>query len=121
MHGRLRSALRAALAGALVAGCASNPALREARRIVDRAQPLRCAILAMEAAHARAPAAGVAAARLKARVADARRMLKVHYLATMDEYIAVMKRLTFEERKSIYRYSDTAAERCGAEAEDRAR
>lgn len=107
--------LAAALMAALLSGCATASAgMREAQGIVDRAEPLRCEILAMEARLKRAPPETEEAASLAGSLEQARAQLKLHYLATMDEYIAVMKTLPFEVRKEIYRYSDAVAERCGA-------
>ncbi len=102
------------LVAALLSACASNPKMEEAKRVVDRAEPMRCEILAMESRLKAAPAGSDEAAALAASVEKARMKLKYHYLATMDEYIAVMKELPLEERKAVYRYSDAVAERCGA-------
>ena len=108
-------ALRFVLAAAWLAACATqSPGVREAQRIVDRAEPIRCEILAMESRLKAAPADSDEATALAASVEKARMKLKYHYLATMDEYIAVMKELPFEERKAVYRYSDVVAERCAA-------
>src|SRR5687767_6026514 len=99
----------------VLAGCATaSPRVEEAQRIVDRAEPMRCEILAMESRLKAAPADSDEATALAASVEKARMKLKYHYLATMDEYIAVMKELPFEERKAVYRYSDVVAERCAA-------
>jgi hypothetical protein len=105
----------AVLAAAVLAGCAAASAGRlEAQRIVDRAEPMRCEILAMEARLKEAPPGSGEAAALAAKIEKAKAQLKYHYLATMDEYIAVMKELPFEERKSVYRYSAAVSERCTA-------
>ena len=97
----------------VLAGCATASAgVQEAQRIVDRAQPLRCEVVALEQRMKLAQPGSDEAAGLAARLEQARAKLKYHYLATMDEYIAVMKELPFEERKAVYRYSDLAAERC---------
>jgi hypothetical protein len=102
-----------ALVAAGLAGCAAASAGRlEAQRIVDRAEPMRCEILAMESRLKAAPAGSDEAAVLVAKLEKAKAQLKYHYLATMDEYITVMKELPFEERKEVYRYSDAVAERC---------
>lgn len=102
----------AAWACALLAACATDPALDEAKRIVDRAQPLRCEVFRLERALSRTPRGSVEAARLAARLDKARRAWRAHGLATMDEYIAVMKKLPFEQRKVVYRYSEAASARC---------
>ena len=96
-----------------MAVCASAGAsVDEARQIVDRAQPLRCEVLALEAGVKAAPAGSGEAAALGARLDEAKALLKYHYLATMDEYIAVMKQLPFEERQAVYRYDHAVAGRC---------
>lgn len=96
-------------------GCATASAgLERARGIVDRAEPLRCEIIAMEAQLKLAPPGTEEAAGLAGRIEQAKTQLRLHYLATMDEYIAVMKTLPFEERTSVYRYSDDVAGRCAA-------
>ena len=59
-----------------------------------------------------APADSGQASELRARLQEAKSQLKYHYLATMDEYIAVMKELPFEERQAVYRYDHAVAERC---------
>jgi hypothetical protein len=100
---------------AVLAGCATASAgVQEAQRIVDRAQPLRCEVVALEQRMKLAQPGSDEAAGLAARLEQARAKLKYHYLATMDEYIAVMKELPFEERKAVYRYSEAVAERCVA-------
>lgn len=97
----------------VLAGCAAaGPRVEEAKRIVDRSEPLRCEVVDLEAKLKLARPGSEDAAGLAASLETARMRLKYHYLATMDEYIAVMKQLPFEERKAIYRYSDAAAERC---------
>src|SRR5688572_25533191 len=105
----------ALLAAGALAGCVTTSAgVQEAQRIVDRAEPMRCEILAMESRLKEAPSGSDEAAALAASVEKARMKLKYHYMATMDEYIAVMKELPFEERKAVYRYSEAVAERCVA-------
>jgi hypothetical protein len=86
----------------------------EARRIVDRAEPLRCEILILESRLKQLAAGTDEHAGLSAGLGEARKQLRLHYLATMDEYIAVMKRLPFEQRKAVYAYSEAVAERCAA-------
>jgi hypothetical protein len=103
----------AALFAAVLTGCATASAgVEEAKRIVDRAGPMRCEVVELEAKLKHAPPGTDETAAAAAALEQARARLKYHYLATMDEYIAVMKELPFEERKAIYRYSDAAAERC---------
>jgi hypothetical protein len=97
---------------ATAATTAAAPTIEEAKLIVDRAQPLRCGILALEERLKSAPGGSDEFARLSAEIGEAKRKLKVHYLATMDEYIAVMKTLPFEQRKSVYAYTEAVAGRC---------
>ena len=102
------------VAAAALAGCAAaaTPGMEAAMRIVDRAQPLRCEAAALEGRLKAAEPGSAEAAGLAASLEQAKSRLKWHYMATMDEYIAVMKELPFEDRKAIYRYSDEAAGRC---------
>jgi hypothetical protein len=102
---------------AALAGSAAAASVQEAQRIVDRAEPLRCVILVLEERLERAQAGTEESASLSAEISAARKKLKFHYLATMDEYIAVMKQLPFEERKAVYQYSDAVAGRCAAKAQ----
>ena len=100
------------VAAALVAGCASNPKVEAAKRVVDRAEPLRCDVVALE--RKLAGAAPDEAAPLTAELGKARLALKYHYMATMEEYIDVMKQISYEERQAVRRYADAVAERCPA-------
>lgn len=88
----------------------------EARRIVDRAEPLRCEILVLESRLKQLSIDTDEHAALSAEIGEARKKLKLHYVATMDEYIAVMKKLPFEQRKAVYAYSEAVATRCAAKA-----
>jgi hypothetical protein len=101
-----------AAAAAFAASAAAS--VEEAKRIVDRAEPLRCEILTLETNLKSAKAGSDEHGVLSAQVEEMKKKLKYHYLATMDEYIAVMKTLPFEDRKAIYAYSDAVAERCAA-------
>lgn len=108
------AALRLLVAGAL-AGCATiPPGVMEARRIVDRAEPIRCEIVALERRQALVTPGSDEFARLAAARDKAKAQLKYHYMATMDEYIDVMKQISFEERQEVRRYADAVAERCPA-------
>ncbi len=100
----------------LLAGFAAAASVEEAYRIVDRAEPLRCEILALEERFKRAPEGSEEHAALAAEVGEAKARLKMHYQGTMFEYIAVMKLLPFEERKAVYRYSSEVVGRCAAKA-----
>ena len=103
----------AILAAAALAGCATtSPGMEEAKRIVDRSEPLRCDIVALE--RQLAGAAPDESPRLAAELDQVKLTLKHHYMATMDEYIAVMKRISFEERQEVRRYADAVAGRCPA-------
>lgn len=97
-------------------GFAASASVEEAYRIVDRAEPLRCEILALEERLKRAPEGSEEHAALAAEIGEAKARLKIHYQGTMFEYIAVMKLLPFEERKAVYRYSSDVAGRCAAKA-----
>lgn len=90
--------------------------IEEAYRIVDRAEPLRCEILALEERLKRVQEGSEEYAGLAAEIGEAKARLKLHYQGNMFEYIAVMKLLPFEERKAVYRYSNAVAERCAAKA-----
>lgn len=111
----LRSVLLFAAAAAF-AGSTAAASVEEAQRIVDRAEPLHCEILALEKRLKLANAGSEEHAGISAEIGEAKKRLKFHYLATMSEYIAVMKELPFEERKAVYAYSDAVAARCAAKA-----
>ena len=98
------------------AGPAAAASVEEAYRIVDRAEPLRCEILALEERLKRAPEGSEEYAGLAAEIGEAKARLKKQYQGDMFEYIAVMKTLPFEERKAVYRYSNEVAGRCAAKA-----
>lgn len=103
----------------LVAGCAGLTAaatIEEAQRIVDRAEPLRCEIRALETVLKLTPGETEEHAKLSIAITQARARLKEHYRATMWEYIDIMKQLPFEERKKVYAYSEAVAERCAGKA-----
>jgi hypothetical protein len=104
------------VAAAAFAGSAAAASIEEAQRIVDRAEPLHCEIYALEQRLKLADAGSDEHAGLTAKIGEAKKTLKFHYLATMSEYIAVMKELPFEERKVVYAYSDAVADRCAAKA-----
>jgi hypothetical protein len=70
---------------AALAGSAAAASVQEAQRIVDRAEPLRCVILVLEERLERAHAGTEESASLSAEISAARKKLKFHYLATMDE------------------------------------
>ena len=105
-------------AAAAVATGAAAATIEEAKQIVDRAQPLRCGILALEARLQSTPDGSDEWGRLTAAIGEAKKKLKLHYVATMDEYIAVMKTLPFEDRKRVYAYSETVAGRCAKQPPD---
>ena len=96
----------------LVAGCAVDPRITAARRIVDDAQPINCEVHALEERLKRAPEGSDEHARLAEELGEAKAEQKSYYVATMWEYIFVMKDLPREERMAILRYSDAFAERC---------
>jgi hypothetical protein len=99
----------------LLAACAtSNPKIEAAKRVVDRAEPLRCDIVALEERQARATPGSEESVRLAAELDNARAMLKLHYQSTMYEYIDVMKSITYDERQEVRQYADAVAERCPA-------
>lgn len=100
----------------LMAGPAAAASIEEAYRIVDRAEPLRCEILALEERLKRATEGSEEYTGLAAEIDEAKARLKMHYQATLFEYIDVMKMLPFEERKRVYRYSNEVAGRCAAKA-----
>jgi hypothetical protein len=104
-------ALGVSIVALLLAACAAaNPKVEAAKRVVDRAEPLRCDIVALER---RLAGAGPGeSARLAAELDKAKLSLKYHYMATMDEYIDVMKRISYEERQEVRRYADGVAGRC---------
>lgn len=104
--------------GAVVAFNAAGATIEEAKEIVDRAKPLRCEILALEHRLKATPPESDEFARLTTEIGEAKKKLKLHYVATMDEYIAVMKTLPFEDRKAVYAYSKAVAGRCGASRRD---
>ena len=105
----------------IVAAACALPAaaatIEDVQRIVDRAEPLQCEVYALES-RLKAIADGTEG---YAKVADeldkARARLKAHYMATMIEYIEVMKTLPFEERKKVYAYSSAVADRCATKAD----
>ena len=96
--------------GLLAACAASNPKIEAAKRVVDRAEPLRCDIVALE--RKLAGAAPDESSRLASELDKAKLALKYHYLATMDEYIDVMKQISYEERQEVRRYADAVPGRC---------
>ena len=100
----------------LFGGFALGASVEEAYRIVDRAEPLRCAILALEERLKQAGEGSEEHAGLSVELGEAKARLKLHYQGTLFEYIAVMKELPFEERKAVYQYSDAVAGRCAAKA-----
>jgi hypothetical protein len=107
----LASAFRLSTFALLLAACAaSNPKIEAAKRVVDRAEPLRCDIVALE--QRLAGAAPGESTRLGAELDGAKAKLKYHYMATMDEYIHVMKQISYEERQEVRRYADDVAQRC---------
>lgn len=93
--------------------------IEDAYRIVDRAEPLRCEIRALEAVLKLTPEESEEHARMSAAIAQARARLKLHYRETMWEYIEIMKQLPFGERKKVYAYSEAVAERCVAKEHSR--
>jgi hypothetical protein len=102
------------IAAVALTGCAGLAAApsEDARRIVDRAEPLRCEIHALEQRLKATPAGSEEIAKITDEIGKARAALKLHYMATMLEYIEVRKTLPFEERKKVYAYSRDVAERC---------
>ena len=111
---RLTFAFRLSTFALFLAACAaSNPRVEAAKRVVDRAEPLRCDIVALE--RKLAGAAPDESPRLTAELDKAKLALKYHYMATMDEYIDIMKRISYEERQEVRRYADAVAGRCPAE------
>lgn len=104
------------IAVALCPGVAAGATIEDAQRIVDRAEPLQCDVYAWERRlQSSTPGTGDYV-KFAAELDQARAKLKAHYMATMMEYIEVMKTLPFEERKQIYAYSNAAVERCAAKA-----
>ncbi|HUF81192.1 MAG TPA: hypothetical protein VMN03_08655 [Burkholderiales bacterium] len=97
-------------------GPARAASLEEAKRIVDRAEPLQCEVAALEARLKGMRAGTDEFDGIAAEIEQARARLKLHHRAHMIEYIDVMKQLPFEERKAVYRYSEEMAERCMAKA-----
>jgi hypothetical protein len=106
-----------AVAMVVIAGSTAAASIEDAKQIVDRAEPLRCGIFALEKRLKSVPDGSEEHASLAAEIEEAKRKLKLHYMATMDEYIAVMKTLPFEERKAVYAYTEAFAGRCGKKAE----
>jgi len=102
------------IAAVACAGMAAAATIEDAQRIVDRAEPLRCEIVALERRLKTTPVDSDESLKLAEEISQARAKLKAHYMATMTEYIEVMKRLPFEERKKVYAYSGAVAERCAA-------
>jgi hypothetical protein len=98
----------------LLAACASNPKVEAAKRVVDRAEPFRCDIVALEERQALAAPGSEESVRLAADLDHARAILKLHYQSTMYEYIDVMKAISYEERQEVRRYADAVAGRCPA-------
>ncbi len=94
-------------------GLTSAATIEDAYRIVDRAEPLRCEIHAREQRLKTTPIDSDEFLKLSDEIVQARAKLKLHYMATMTEYIEVMKTLPFEERKKVYAYSNAVAKRCG--------
>jgi hypothetical protein len=88
--------------------------IEDAQRIVDRAEPLRCEIHALELRLKSAAVGSDESVKMTDEVGKLKAALKLHYMATMMEYIEVMKTLPFEERKKVYAYSEGVAERCAA-------
>jgi hypothetical protein len=111
-------AMLLAMAAAAFSMAAGAATIEEAKEIVDRAEPLRCEIVALEARLKSAAEGSDDFARLSAEIGEARRKLKLHYIATMDEYIAVMKTLPFEQRKAVYAYTEAVAGRCAKRSRD---
>jgi hypothetical protein len=104
------------IAAALCPGIAAGATIEDAQRIVERAEPLQCEVYAWER-RLQASAAGTGEhAKVAAGLDQARARLKAYYMATMTEYIEVMKTLTFEERKRVYAYSSAVVDRCAAKA-----
>ncbi len=101
---------------AACAGLAAAATVEDAQRVVDRAEPLRCEIHALELRLKTAPAGSDETSRIADELGKLKAALKLHYMATMMEYIEVMKLLPFEERKKVYAYSAAVAERCAAKA-----
>ncbi len=104
------------IAAVACAGFAAAAAIGDAQRIVDRAEPLRCEIHALELRMKTAPAGTDESSQIADELGKLKAALKLHYMATMMEYIEVMKLLPFEERKKVYAYSAAVAERCAAKA-----
>lgn len=104
------------IAATVCAGLAVAATIGDAYRIVDRAEPLRCEIHALEQRLKVTPADSDEFLKLADEIGQARAELKLHYMATMTEYIEVMKTLPFEERKKVYAYSNAVAERCAEKA-----
>jgi hypothetical protein len=90
--------------------------IEDAYLIVDRAEPLHCEIHALERRREATAAGTDEFAKVSDEIEKARARLKAHYMATMMEYIEVMKTLPFEERKKVYAYSNSVADRCAAKA-----
>jgi hypothetical protein len=115
----LKLAQKLILAGAAAVTLdAAASTIEEAKLIVDRAEPLQCELLALQARLKSAPEESEESIRLSAEIGEARKRLKLHYLATMDEYIAVMKTLPFEQRKAVYAYTEAVAARCARRSRD---
>jgi hypothetical protein len=96
------------------AGLVSAATIEDAYRIVDRSEPLRCDIFSLEQRLKVAPIESDEFLKLADEISQAREKLKAHYMATMTEYIEVMKQLPFEQRKKVYAYSNAVEERCVA-------
>jgi hypothetical protein len=101
----------------LVTACATtNPKVEAAKRVVDRAEPFRCDIVALEARQARAAPGSAESIRIAQELDSARATLKQHYRATMYEYIDAMKQISFEERQAVSSYADAVAGSSPAES-----
>ena len=90
--------------------------IEDAQRIVDLAEPLQCEIHALEGSLEGTAAGTEEFAKAADEIRNARARLKSHYMATMTEYIEVMKTLSFEDRKKVYAYSSAVADRCPPKA-----
>ncbi len=105
------------IAAMACAPLAAEATIEDARRIVDRAEPLQCEVYALEG-RLKATAAGTEGyAKVAEELDNARARLKAHYMATMMEYIEVLRALPFEERKKVYAYSSAVAERCAPKSD----
>jgi hypothetical protein len=102
------------IAAVACAGLVAAETIEDAQRIVDRAEPLRCEIHALEQRLKAASSGGEESSKIADEIGKLKATLKLHYMATMMEYIEVMKTLPFEERKKVYAYSAAVAERCAA-------